>query len=49
MIKKSFLLSKSLIRFRPENSIQIDCRAKRGGFLWLAISEMVRGAGFEPA
>lgn len=44
----SFLLSKSPIRFCPENSIQTGRRAKRGGFLWLAISEMVRGRGFEP-
>jgi len=49
MIKNfSFLLSKSPIRFCPENSIQTDRRAKRGGFLWLAISEMVRREGFEP-
>jgi len=36
----SFLLSKSPIRFCPKNPIQTGRRAKRGGFLWLAISEM---------
>ena len=44
----SFLLSKSPIRFCPENSIQTGRRAKRGGFLWLAISEMVPPKGLEP-
>ena len=44
----SFLLSKSPIRFCPENPIQISRRAGRGGFLWLAISLMVRERGLEP-
>ena len=44
----SFLFSKSPIRFCPENPIRISRRAKRGGFLWLAISEMVPSRGIEP-
>lgn len=44
----SFLLSKSPIRFRPENSIQISHRAKRGEPFKFVISFVVRPRGFEP-
>ena len=40
--------TKPPIRFCPQNSIRNDRRAKRGGFLWLAISSLVRPAGLEP-
>src|SRR3989344_5752143 len=49
MIKNfSFLLSKSPIRFCPENPIRISRRAKRGEPFKLAISSMVPSGGFEP-
>src|SRR3989338_10507043 len=41
----SFLLSKSPIRFCPENSIRISRRAKRGEPFKLAISSMVQRRG----
>ena len=50
MIKNfSFLLSKSTIRFCPENPIRISRRAERGEPSKLAISFLVRREGFEPS